>query len=84
MKHLCLENHPDDSEALGPFEIRPVWEGQDDDEDDWEVARPTTKWGKRHGIVPSAVAVCPDKAHAEAVRDALNAYVAAADTGLAS
>ncbi|MGS4947418.1 hypothetical protein ACVDG3_18220 [Meridianimarinicoccus sp. RP-17] len=75
MKHECLKNEPDRTEGEGPFEIRPEWPGQDDDDDDWEVARPSTRYGRSVGVFPGAICVCPDRAHAEAVRDALNAYV---------
>lgn len=74
MKHPVLANEPDEYEAEGPFEIRPEWHGRDDEEDSWEVARPTTKNGRRCGVSPGPICVCGDKARAEAVRDALNAF----------
>ena len=67
-----LSNEPDDIEAEGPFEIRPEWPGRTDDDDKWEVARPTRRLMKASGIMTGAVAVCPDKATAQAVCDALN------------
>lgn len=74
--HKCLENAPDEYEAEGPFEVRPKWPDSTDDDDEWEVARPTTTRGKRSFIYPGEICTCRDRALAVAVRDALNAFTA--------
>lgn len=74
MKHAVLAPEPDEVEAEGPFEIAPEWPKHREDDDSWVVKRPTTKHGKRNGIHPGPVATCPNKAHALAVCDALNAF----------
>ncbi|SLN63909.1 hypothetical protein ROA7450_03358 [Roseovarius albus] len=74
VKHYCLSNIPDEHEAEGPFEIRPEWLYEDADTDSWEVARPTTPYGEEVGRYPGPICLCTHKEHAEAIRDALNAF----------
>ena len=74
----AMLNHPDDIEAAGPFEIRPLWPRDADEDSEWEVARPTRRMMAVRGVMVAAVAVCPDRATAQTVCDALNAAYPAA------
>lgn len=69
---MTLSNTPDEYQAAGPFDIRPTWPGKSCDDDDWEVARPTTPRGRETGIVPIEVCICPNRQTAHVVCYALN------------
>lgn len=68
-----LANNPSDVEDTGPFVVRPTWPGDDADDDEWEVARPTKLAASRRGIWTGEICRCRDKARAVAICNALNA-----------